>query len=72
VLGTVFNPPSAARSYVKLEGPQGARVLSIDWVRGRVTGTEPIPEAGFATRFVPDGSGKLARYDLWTNRVVRI
>jgi CubicO group peptidase (beta-lactamase class C family) len=72
VLGTVFNPPTAARSYVQLKGPQGTRVLSIDWVRDRVIGTEAIPDEGFRARFVPDGSGRLARYDLWTNRVVRI
>jgi hypothetical protein len=72
VLGTVFTPPAAARSFVELAGPVGTRVLALDWVRDFLIGTEPVPDGGYRVRFYRDDSGRLARYDLWTSRVVRI
>ena len=71
VLGTVFAPPAGARSYVELAGPKGTRVLSLDWLRDFLVGSEPVPDGAYRVQFFPDGSGQLARYDLWSARVVR-
>ena len=35
-------------------------------------GSEPVPEGGYRVRFYPEASVGLARYDLWTSKVVRI
>jgi len=71
VLGTVFTPPAGARSYVELAGTNGVRVLSLDWIREYVVGSETVPDGAYRVQFFPDGSGGLARYDLWAGRVVR-
>jgi hypothetical protein len=72
VLGTVFKPPAGARSFVELIGTRGTIVLSLDWIWDWLAGTEPVPEGGYRMRFYPLASGELARYDLWTSKVVRI
>jgi len=72
VLGTVFKPPAGARSFVELKGTRGTIVLSLDWIWDWLAGTEPVPEGGYRMRFYPLASGELARYDLWTSKVVRI
>ncbi len=74
VLGTVVTPPVAARSFVELRGPKGALVLSLDWVRERLIGTDTVPAGGYRVEFFADPSApdRLARYDLWAGRVVRV
>ena len=72
VLGTQSATPVGARTYVRLAGARGARVLSLDWVAGRLIGTEPVPAGGLELEFMPESEGILARYDLWAGRVVRV
>jgi CubicO group peptidase (beta-lactamase class C family) len=74
VLGSVATGPNAVRTFVELKGARARRVVSLDWVRDRVTGTEPVPAGGYVARFWDDPTAKdmLARYDLWNGRVVRV
>jgi CubicO group peptidase (beta-lactamase class C family) len=72
VLGTQSATAVGGRTYVRLAGSRGARVLSLDWVSGLLIGTEPVPAGGLELEFMPESASTLARYDLWAGRVVRI
>jgi CubicO group peptidase (beta-lactamase class C family) len=72
VIGTTVSPPSGARSLVRLVGTRGSRVMTLDWVGGKLIQSSPIPEDGLTLRFVPESDDILSRYDLWAGRVVRV
>jgi hypothetical protein len=72
VLGTAHTAPNAARSYVSVRGSRGLRLMSLDWVRGRLIDTAPVSTGGLELRFFAERRDTLARLDLWSWRVVRI
>ena len=72
VLGTTVSPPSGARSLVRLTGPQGSRVMTLDWLGKGLIQSSPLPTDGLTLRFLPEGEDTLSRYDLWAGRVVRV
>jgi CubicO group peptidase (beta-lactamase class C family) len=72
VLGTARTAPNAARSYVAVRGSQGSRIVSLDWVRGLLIDTSPVPQGGLELRFYAERPDTLARLDLWNGRVIRI
>ena len=72
VLGTSCPTVAGGRTFVRLTGPRGTRVLSLDWVRGLLIGSEPVPAGGLELEFFLDTNDTLARYDLWAGHVVRL
>jgi hypothetical protein len=72
VIGTTVSPPSGARSLVRLTGAKGSRVMTLDWLGGKLIQSSPIPEDGLTLRFVPESDDILTRYDVWAGRVVRV
>jgi CubicO group peptidase (beta-lactamase class C family) len=72
VLGTTISPPSGGRTLVRLTGPRGSRVMTLDWLDGHLIRSSPIPEDGLTLRFIPESANTLSRYDLWAGRVVRV
>jgi len=72
VLGTVRTAPNAARSYVGVRGANGASVMSLDWVRGLLIDSGPVPEGGLELTFHPVRGDSLARLDLWNGRIIRV
>jgi hypothetical protein len=72
VLGTTVSPPSGARSLIRLMGTKGSRVMTLDWLGGKLIQSSPIPDDGLTFRFVPESNDTLSRYDLWAGRVIRV
>ncbi len=72
VLGTAVSPPNGARSLVHLTGSKSARVITLDWLGGKLIQTSPLSVDGLTLRFYPESEETLSRYDLWTGRVVRV
>jgi CubicO group peptidase (beta-lactamase class C family) len=72
VLGTTVSPPSGARSLIRLTGTKSSRVMTLDWLGGKLIQSSPIPEDGLTLRFVPESDDTLSRYDLWAGRVIRV
>ena len=72
VLGTVRTAPNAARSFVRLKGARGTRVVSLDWVGGFLIDTGPVPERGLELSFYAERPDTLARLDMWNGRVIRV
>jgi CubicO group peptidase (beta-lactamase class C family) len=72
VLGTMVSPPSGARSLIRLTGTKGSRVMTLDWLGGKLIQSSPIPDDGLTFRFVPESDDTLSRYDLWAGRVIRV
>lgn len=72
VIGTTVSPPGGARSLVRLTGSKGSRVMTLDWLGGKLIQSSPIPEDGLMLRFVPESDDTLSRYDLWAGRIVRV
>jgi len=72
VLGTTISSPGSGRTFVRLVGVRGTRVVTLDWLGGHLIGSTPIPEKGLTLRFVPESADTLSRYDLWAGRVVRV
>ncbi|HEX5029894.1 MAG TPA: serine hydrolase domain-containing protein [Candidatus Eisenbacteria bacterium] len=72
VLGSTVSPPSGARSLVRITGPRGSRVMTLDWLGGKLIQSAPIPDHGLTLRFLPESDETLSRYDLWAGRVIRV
>ena len=72
VLGTAFAPPVGARTWIRIAGPKGERVLTIDWDRSLLLGTGEGSRAGMEIAFAPETSDRLARFDLFAGRAVRL
>src|SRR6185295_16775183 len=72
VLGTARVSANAAQSFVAMRGPRGARVMRLDWVRGLLIDSGPVPEGGLELKFFAERADTLARLDLWNGRVVRV
>jgi CubicO group peptidase (beta-lactamase class C family) len=72
VLGTVVSPPVGARSLVRVTGATGARIMTFDWLAGRLIGSMPLHAEGMEVRFFPESAETLSRYDLWAARIVRV
>jgi len=72
VIGTAVSPPGGARSLVRLTGTKGSRVMTLDWLGGKLIQSSPIPEDGLTLRFLPESDDILSRYDLWAGRIVRV
>ncbi|HET9939908.1 MAG TPA: serine hydrolase domain-containing protein, partial [Candidatus Eisenbacteria bacterium] len=72
VLGSTVSPPSGARSLVRVTGPKGSRVMTLDWLGGKLIQSSPIPGEGLTFRFQPESDETLSRYDLWAGRVIRV
>ena len=72
VIGTTVSPPNGARSLVRITGPRGARVMTLDWLGGKLIQSSPLPDDGLTLRFLPESDETLSRYDLWGGRVIRV
>lgn len=72
VLGSTVSPPNGARSLVRVTGPKGSRVMTLDWLGGKLVQSSPIPDDGLTLRFQPESDETLSRYDLWAGRVIRV
>ena len=72
VLGTVVSPPIGARSLVRVTGATGARIMTLDWLVGRLIMSVPVASEGLEVRFYPENGETLSRYDLWAARIVRV
>lgn len=72
VVGTTVSPPGGAQSLVRLTGPKGGRVMTLDWLGGKLIQSSPVPDDGLTMRFLPESDETLSRYDLWAGRVVRV
>lgn len=72
VVGTAMISPTSARTVIKLTGPKGVQFHSLDWVDGRLIGSEEVPAGGIEFRFFPEAPGRLSRFDLWGGRVIHI
>ena len=72
VLGSIVSPPSGARSLVRITGPKGSRVMTLDWLGGKLIQSSPIADDGLTLRFRPESDETLSRYDLWAGRVIRV
>ena len=72
VIGSTVSPPGAARSLVRISGPKGSRVMTLDWLGGKLIQSSPIPDDGLTLRFVPESDETLSRYDLWAGRIIRV
>lgn len=72
VLGSTVSSANGARSLVRVTGPKGSRVMTLDWLGGKLVQSSPIPDDGLTLRFQPESDETLSRYDLWAGRVVRV
>ena len=72
VLGTALAPPGSARTWVRIAGPKGTRVLTIDWDRSLLINTSTGSPAGMELAFAPETADRLARFDLFAGRAVRL
>jgi CubicO group peptidase (beta-lactamase class C family) len=72
VIGSTVSPPGGARSLVRITGPKGSRVMTLDWLGGKLIQSSPIPDDGLTLRFVPESDETLSRYDLWAGRIIRV
>lgn len=72
VLGTAFAPPGSARTWVRITGPRGRRVLTLDWGNALLTNTDQAPAGGLVLAFAPESADRLARFDLFAGRAVRL
>ncbi|HTK69074.1 MAG TPA: serine hydrolase domain-containing protein [Candidatus Eisenbacteria bacterium] len=72
VIGSTVSPPNGARSLIRVTGPKGSRVMTLDWLGGKLVQSSPIPDDGLTLRFQPESDETLSRYDLWAGRIVRV
>jgi CubicO group peptidase (beta-lactamase class C family) len=72
VLGTVSTSPGAAKSLVRIRGPRGSRVVTLEWLGGRLIQSVPLDTEGLAVRFEAESGERLSRYDLWNGRTIRV
>jgi len=72
VLGSTISPPSGARTFVRLQGARGTRVMSLDWLAGGLVQSGPLAAEGLELPFYPESDTILSRYDLWAGRIVRV
>ena len=72
VLGTAFAPPAGARTWIRIAGPKGRRVLTLDWDRSLLLNTDEAPAGGMELAFAPETADRLARFDLFAGRAVRL
>ncbi len=72
VLGTTVSPPNGAQSLVRLTGSKSARVMTLDWLGGKLIQSSPLSVEGLTLRFYPESDETLSRYDLWAGRIVRV
>ncbi|MGE5179665.1 MAG: serine hydrolase domain-containing protein [Bacteroidota bacterium] len=72
VLGTVVSSPYAARTLVRLEGTRGKRLMTLDWVSGKLIQSVSVGSDGLTLRFEAESRDRLSRYDLWGGRFVRV
>lgn len=72
VLGTASVPPAGGRTFVRLRGANGARVLTLSWAESRAIDSGSATEAGMAVQFVPDTPASAASYGVISGRLIRI
>lgn len=71
VMGTISPSPAQARTLVRLRGARRDRVMSLDWLAGRLVRSLPADE-GLTYRFVPESRTRLSRYDIWAMRTIEV
>jgi hypothetical protein len=47
-------------------------VVTLDWARALLLGTEPAAGGAMAIPYLPETENRLARFDLWAGRVTRL
>ena len=72
ILGTVISSPGSARTLVRLKGTRSTRTMTLEWLAGRLVQSAPVAIEGLTLRFLPDSRDRLARYDLWSARTIRV
>ena len=72
VLGTAFAPPNGARTWVRVTGPRGTRLLTLDWGRGLLLNSDEARGGAMEVAYAPETADRLARFDLWAGRVTRL
>lgn len=72
VLGTAATGAAGGRTFVRLSGPRGARVLSLDWAQDHLLNTGPVPAGALELKFVPVAPDRVERFDLWAGRTTSI
>lgn len=60
-----------AQSLVRMRGERGDFLLSVSWQGGRITGIQPVQDAGGKT-FVPAPDGSWVSYDLASESTIRL
>ena len=72
ILGTFASTPASARTLVRVSGARGAVTLTLDWLAGRLIGSANAPDDGLTLRFAAESADRVARYDLWAGRTIRV